>query len=323
MDTSFHFTTQEEAIIATIAYFALFEYPLTIFEVWQYLLCAPREVKIHDIDDIISTSARIHSVIKQKDGLIFLTGRGGDTSVRLDRYRDAEKKYIIARRAVRLLAGIPFVKLICVVNRLSYSNSRPEGDIDLFIVAGDRHLWLVRFLCTTLMHILGKRPGQHTVSNALCLSFFISDKNLSLESLQLACDQEGIPDIHFALWLTQFVPIYDTGGVYRHWYDANRWVEKYVPNRIATTTHERRTVRLLGIQKLIKKIGEYFFSIGGIYMEAVAKWYQMKFVAPDIKKMVNRDTRVVMNDGVLKFHSNDRRQEVRDKFKTLLKVLCG
>ncbi len=323
METSFKFTSQEDAIIATIAYFALFEYPLTIFEVWQYLLCSPQGGEIHAINDIISTSAHIHSVTQQKDGLIFLTGRGNDVSVRLDRYRDAEKKYSIARKAVRLLAGIPFVKLVCVVNRLSYSNSRPEGDIDLFIVASDKHVWLVRFLCTTLMHILGKRPGQHSISNALCLSFFVSDKNLSLESLQLDSDYEGVPDIHFALWLTQFVPLYDEGGVYREWYNANGWVEKLVPNRITYTTHERRTVRLFGIQRIIKKIGEYFFGMGGIYGEAAAKWYQMKFVAPDIKKMVNKDTRVVMNDGVLKFHSNDRRQEVRDKFKTLLKVLCS
>ncbi len=323
MDTSYHFTSQEDAIIATIAYFALFEYPLTIFEVWQYLLCAPQGGEIHAIDDIISTSARIHSVTQQKDGLIFLTGRGNDVSVRFDRYRDAEKKYIIARKAIRLLAGIPFVRLVCVVNRLSYSNSRPEGDIDLFIVARDTHVWLVRFLCTTLMHVLGKRPGQHSVSNALCLSFFISDKNLSLESLQLDSDYEGMPDIHFALWLTQFVPLYDEDGVYKRLVDTNGWVEKLVPNRITYTTHERRTVRLSGIQKFIKKTVEYFFSIGGIYTEVATRWYQMKFVALDIKKMVNKDTRVVMNDSVLKFHSNDRRQEVRDKFKTLLKVLCN
>lgn len=319
--TQFYFQSSQDAIIATLAYFALFQYPLTLFEIWQYLLCSPTPCTIADIDNIISTSLCVKSKIEQHNGLFFVPGRRNDGTLRLDRYRDAEAQYLSTIRDIRLLSCIPFVELICIVNRLSYSNARDDGDSDLLIVAKHHHIWLVRFLCASLMHILGKRPGQRTKKNAICLSFFISDKNLSMESLQIPRDNRGMPDVHFAVWLTQIVPIYDRGGIYQEWYQQNSWVEQCVPNRIPIRTHERRRVGLTFSQKCLKVAGELFIKCFGSIGESFVKWYQITFLAPALKHADSNTTCVVMNDMVLKFHVNDRRHEFREKFKSMLQTL--
>lgn len=322
MNTQFRFQTLEDSLIATICYFAIFQYPLTLFEIWNYLLCPPQSTTtIEDIDKCISTSHNVSSVVDHAQGLVFLKGRMSDTALRFDRYRNAEAQYLLALWGIRVLSCIPFVGCICVVNRLSYSNAKEQSDIDLLIIAKHRYLWLTRFLCTSLMHILRRRPGQCAPQKALCLSFFVSDEHLSLQALQIPQDQDGIGDIHFALWLTQCVPIYDRGGVYERWYKENAWVNAFVPNRIPIYPPERRRVKNSWICIMIKNIGECIIRCFGKLGELVARKYQQTFLADDIKRVVNQDTCVVMNDAVLKFHTNDRRHEVRKTFKKILHEL--
>jgi hypothetical protein len=52
--------------------------------------------------------------------------------------------------------------------------------------------------------------------------------------------------------------------------------------------------------------------------ETPAKRLQSKMFPERIRGMMNRDTRVVVNDDVLKFHVDDRREEITRLFRERL-----
>lgn len=308
-----HSLLLEEAILQTLFYFSLYEYPLTVMEIWQYLFCS-QPYSLQEVENALSHSLRIKKMIQYKDGLYARIGQDHIRGVRMQRYRDAEKKFCKALFYTRIFSWVPWVRLVCIVNSLSYSNSQKKSDIDFFIIAGKKHLWFVRFVCTTLMHVLGKRPGQGSGDDALCLSFFIDDSNLCLSRFVLPLAEE-IPDIHFAIWFTQFVPLYDQGGFYDKLYYENNWVEHILPNRIPYRTHERRRVSLSQIECWLKNCVEYIVSLCGWVPEKICRLVQKKFLPQSIRLRMNKDSCVVVEDSVFKIHLHDRRAEIRDEWR--------
>jgi len=50
---------------------------------------------------------------------------------------------------------------------------------------------------------------------------------------------------------------------------------------------------------------------------------QLKIMPAAIKNLANRDTRVVVNDNVLKLHVADRREAIREEYSSKLINLIG
>jgi hypothetical protein len=50
--------------------------------------------------------------------------------------------------------------------------------------------------------------------------------------------------------------------------------------------------------------------------EKALRRLQFALLPDNLKNIVNKDTRVIMQSNILKFHDSDRREEYRDKFKS-------
>ncbi len=236
-------------------------------------------------------------------------------SRRLQRYGIAEEKYRIACSVVRVLARIPFVRMISVVNTLAISAADRDSDIDIFIISERKHVWLARLLCVTYLQLIRKRPTAKTKTDMICASFFASDDALDLSSLQIQPDPKtGFGDLYLAWWVSRIVPIYDAGEYAKKFFDANEWASRVFPNRRFYYTSSLRTVRLGLVFRGMKGCMEAFISLGGSFFEGMSRFIQMRSLPQDLRSLLNRDTRVVMNDHVLKFHVRDTREEFREKF---------
>jgi len=308
----------EKAIISTIIYFDIFNYPLTSLEVYKYLLWPTgkkADVSLFEIKRMLETSPLLKKRIQTKQGFYFLTGRETIISRRKQRYLIAEKKLLRARKFIKLLSKLPFVQTIHICNSLSYSNSREDSDIDLAIVCQPNAIWLTRILAVTLMELLGQRPSDEKMKNKICLSFYVSDDNLDLENYQSEC-----PDIHFIFWQSQFLPIYQRNK--NSFSESNAWSRKYLPNQISQTANNRRAIYH---DSKTKRICENMLCrFLKNYLNKSAKKYQLK-ILPTKLKVANQQptTDVVLENNILKLHANDRRQEYnqkwRIKYKSILK----
>jgi len=113
------------------------------------------------------------------------------------------------------------------------------------------------------------------------------------------------------------VPVYDD-GVFSQFVGANRWVKNYLPNSFEYQLNDRRQV---GQAKYVKRLISLF--VDRDFIEKLSMKYQMKIMPSDLKAMMNKDSRVIVNEKVLKFHRHDSRQEVREKFGLFVKQLIS
>lgn len=304
----------ERAILKTLIFFDIFEYPLTDTEVWKFLFSEERgrSYTVFMIRDCLASSPFLKARISCGEGLIHLLRRDQLRMRRRERSIYSYRKYIRTKRFVSLLARIPFVRMVCVCNTLGLNVARDESDIDLFIVASAGHVWTARFLCAGLAHVLNLRPRKGHERDTFCLSFFISDSALDLSSLQL---DGWNPDVYLASWIVWCVPLYDD-GVYDRFFQENAWIVNVLPNALPYEPIPQRRITLSPIMQSIKHTSEVFILCFGRAVERAVRSLQLRILPAAIREHINTGTGVIVSDRVLKFHISDKRKEIRQKFLT-------
>jgi hypothetical protein len=286
-----------KAIIEVVAFFDLFDYPLAESELWRY--CGV-ECGSEDLKSALSNGGVLGGMIESLDGFYFLAGRREIIKTRQERRGYAERKIKKAARLSKLFKLIPWIKMIAVGNMIGDDNLKDESDIDLFIITEPERIWLARFFCAGLSQLLGLRPKENNTRDKICLSFFASEEAMDLEKLML----ERGGDIYFIYWLAGLRPVYNKTGTYEKFMEANGWIKNYLPNRQV----ENNVKNNLSSNKLFKHRRNIFNPLCG-RLERKAKSAQLELLPDNLKKIMNKDTRVVVNDKILKLHSNDRREE--------------
>lgn len=316
-----------EAIIKVIAFFDLFDYALTDLEIWRMLSvkCELSEV-MEELEKMVDKSPLPPfikgGIIESINGFYFLAGREENIKTRLSRYNFTDRKFKRAIFAVKIFRFIPWIRLIAVGNLMGAHNLRDDGDIDFFIVTEARRLWLSRFFCAGLAEILGLRPRAYKSRDKICLSFYVSEgamdlSGLLLKSLPPPLIKGGLEaDIYFIYWLAGVTPIYDVGGIYEELIKANQWLFTSLPNWRLIEPIRRRQVKPLA-RGFYHDLMDLF--CGGL--EPQFKTLQLKLLPARLKNLINQDSRVVINDRIIKLHANDRRREYREEFNEKIRQL--
>lgn len=298
----------ERSIVRTVAFFDIFDYPLTDTEVQKFLLTDGSGDTLLDIRECLASSLFCARVLEAQDGLYHVRGRGVIRMLRRERALSSYGKHRRARRMVTLLAHVPFVRMIAVCNTLGLNAAREESDIDFFIIARAGHLWCARLLCAGIAHFLGIRPRRGHERDTVCLSFYAADTALDISSLQLP---GWTPDLYLAYWITWCVPLYDD-GVFQEFFQAQTWLAACLPNSVVPHPIAWRRVILAPVSRAIKRIVEKLFS--SCVFERAARAFQLRIMPFVIREQMNGGTGVVVSDSILKFHTADRRQEIKRRF---------
>lgn len=291
----------QAAILRTLIYFNIYNFPLTRLELEKYLFSENNfspELQ-PELDELVESNR-----IKTLEGFYFLPERANLIEIRKNHYLLAQRKIALAKKSVKLLGRCPFVEAIFVCNDLAYLNSPEDGDIDLTIVAKTGRIWTTRFFTTLLMALLRRRPTQNLRKNKICLSFYVAGNALNIEGLAYA------NDIHLAYWQMQQLPLYDPRNLAEKLFTVNSWTKKYLPNAFPVSTNDRWLIKR---NFVVKKIFEKVF---GNALEKFLKKWQLKIMPTALKNKAKEDNPdVVLNDFVLKFHDKDTRQEIQNEWE--------
>jgi len=275
-----------EAILKTIAFFDLFDYPLTAWEIQKNLLLPAKLGEIIAVlDQETDPELVAEKNIERKNGFYFLNGRAAIIDLRQVRYNYYYRKIKIARRFARLFGFFPFVRAVALANVIGDGNLRDESDLDFFIVTAPRRLWLVRLYCAGLAKVLNRRPTATDKKDKLCLSFYVSEERLNLEDLKLA-DQ----DPYFIYWRRNLVLLYNKDRTYERFLAANGLEEESVSTPV------------FGRNPWLD------------YLEKISKTWQLKIMPPLLKAANNNSDGVVINDQILKLYIRDRRRQYAEKY---------
>lgn len=313
----------EQSIIATLGYFNIFEYPLTLLELKTNLLQLNKNFSVSNVNltelEQALNNELLKKFIEQKNGFYFLSGNDKHYQTRQQRYYIADQKIKRALKIAWLFKFIPTIQMIAVSNSLGYSNTTISSDIDLFIVTKQNRVWTTKLLTTLLIISLSLRPTAKCSKDKICLSFFVDENNLNLEKFQLSntvTEKTDLPnDIYLTYWTTQLLPIFDRNNTYDQFWQDNSWVNQYLPNR-------QQYNPTLSRKLLAEPTNSTIFNRFGDYFETLAKKIQLKRLNPKLKALMNKDSRVIINDNILKLYSLDRREQYQHQWLDFLSKIC-
>lgn len=302
------------AILNTLTYFDLFDYPLTLVEVWQFLfLPNSSEILLNQVAEELELLRQNHQVSFER-GFYCLAGREQIIDTRETRHRLSIKKMRIARREAKRIMLIPGVLAVAVSNSLSFRNSRQGGDIDFFIITKDNAVWQSRGLVAGYAAVFDKRPRGDLKENKLCLCMFATESALNLEPYLLP-SENNIPDVVRIYWLATLKSLAGDEAVWDKFYGANQWVNNFLPNlpscasSYTKVSEDKKAMedRSDGRQKKYSVIVPSF-------LEKILSNIQIKFLPNVLKQKIGQGNEVVTSFGVIKLHQNNGRREIRELF---------
>lgn len=242
-----------QAILETLAYSDIFDYPLTLDELHKYLVVP---IAKEEIKRGISTINQVDC----KDGYYFLKNRSQIVEIRKARSAKSSKALKRALLYGKILGHLPFVRMVAVTGSLAVLNLSKLADMDYMLVTQPKRLWLARACAVTfgrLMRVFGDK---------ICVNLLVSE-NALLWSLQ---------DLYSAREMCQMIPAagFET---YQKLRRQNQWTNAFLPNASLELSDFRNHSQEK--QSLIQKMLECFF-IGklGDFIEAWAMKLQLNHI---------------------------------------------
>ncbi|MBN2096076.1 hypothetical protein JW752_01615 [Candidatus Peregrinibacteria bacterium] len=292
----------QKSILQTIAFFDLFDFPLTAEEIKEYLYKYDKAVHIKEIK---GTLEEMEEVEKIHDYYV-LKGRGKLVDVRKTRKFIAEKFWGRTRQYGQYMVRVPFVRMVAVCNNLAYDNPTELSDIDLFIVIEKGRMWLARFIITLILQFHGVRRHGDKIAGRFCLSFFVAPEKMDMEPLLLKPD-----DPYMAYWTRLLTPIYGKKA-YQQFIEDNQWLSEKYGLKFPDINEKKFSFQTTSRGK---RFWEWVFK--GWFGNLIEALLKKTFKKRTLKKAqkLGPEASVVVSDEMLKFHNKDRREEYRDEWK--------
>lgn len=203
-------TPGKEAVIKTLAYFDIFQYPLTAEEVRQF--------SDRTIDENVLRQWLKQLLEEEKifffNGFYSLQNNPLLAHRRKQGNQQAEKLLIKAVKISRFLYQFPFVRAIGISGSLSKNYADEKADIDFFIITKANRLWIAR----TLMHGYKKLTFLRGKQHYHCMNYYIDEKALLLE------DQ----NIFTAIEIKTLLPVCGEKTM-QLFFETNKWASEQLP----------------------------------------------------------------------------------------------
>lgn len=201
----------EKAILQTLAYSDIFDYPLTVDELHRFLV-------VPSSRDDVEQCAVMMDKVSFKDGYYYLTSR--DEIVELRRNREIASRTVFNRAMFygRILGALPFVRMVALTGSLAMLNLSKNPDMDFMLVAKNGRVWTARAFAI----LLGKIA--RLFGDTICPNLIVSERSL----------EWPLHDLYSARELCQMIPI--TGyDLYLQLFDVNAWTKSLLPNAVPKT----------------------------------------------------------------------------------------
>lgn len=215
-----------------------------------------------------------------------------------------------AQLASRLLAYIPFIHQVYIVNSYAIGGCNDRSDIDLCIITKKGYIWLVRFISFAVFHLAGIRRYKENIEGLFCLTFYIERCSQDVEHIALKPE-----DPYLVYWLQTAIPIWEGR---RHIAEHNQWTSKHLPLYIWQEPLYKKSLTSEVAQSFLEQILQMTLIayVGNRVMKRV---FQKRFKR-NVKNIPN-DHGIVISDNMQKLHDKDYRSIFRKKMlENIMKI---
>lgn len=274
------------AILRTLVYADLFDYAMTPDEIFRFLI-GVRASRAH-LDAVLNDHDRLNGRVARLDGFVTLPKREALVAARKRLHAAAARQFPRARFYARVLAYLPFVRMVAITGGLAMENAR-DGDSDYFLVTAPGRVWLVRGMAVALVRI-ARLFGDH-----LCPNLLLSTNALALSDQNLYTAHEVV----------QMIPLYGLDQ-YRKMCSLNAWALSYLPNaEICETVACEKPLNRAGaaLKRALEQLA------GGSVGDRIERWEMRRKVAKLSGQIpVNADDVTFSADACRGFFSGHQRR---------------
>ena len=199
---------EDRAILRTVAYAGLFQFPLTLPELERRLMDTPLDLGV--IRERLA-SPFLEQRLEVTDGFVHPKGREAWIELRRRRGARAEALVRAHRAALAVLGCFPFVRLLALSGGCAHGNAT-DDDVDVFLVVKRGRVWGVFGALMVLAKLAGLR-------RTLCLNYVVD------EDAQTLTEQ----DLFTASEIVGLKPLAGAAG-YAGFRAANGWARARFPN---------------------------------------------------------------------------------------------
>jgi glycosyltransferase involved in cell wall biosynthesis len=284
---------EAQAVVDTIAYGALFEYPMTLPEIHRSLMGV--SLSRRDVSRLLARHPWIRDRVEAEPPYHFLKGRRSSIASRLLANRRTRELLTRERFAIEVVRRTPFVRMLAFSGATAHGNAR-DGDVDLFIVTAKGRTWSVALLLHGLMKLLGKR-------RTICLNYFLAEDRLALAE----------QDVFTASQIVGLKPVSGRGMFYRL-VRANAWGAELFPN---FWERYRSLVPPLANEPVAGSLaGELLLAPVAPLFERAARFFLGLYLRRRLQS-ASGGASVKLESGVIKLHFKDHGADLARRIETI------
>ncbi len=203
-------TLLKQGVLQTLAYADVFEYPLAISEIHRYL--SSHEALPGDVAAAVGNLLEAGAVVRAGEWFA-LPGRQALAEVRLRREAVAVPLWRKALRYGRMIARLPYVRMVAVTGSLAMRNTEQGNDVDLMLVVVPGRLWTARALAVVVTRLAGLEGVR------LCPNYVVTTDALEFRERSLYVAHE----------VAQMIPLAGS-EIYERIRSLNGWTDDFLPN---------------------------------------------------------------------------------------------
>jgi glycosyltransferase involved in cell wall biosynthesis len=286
---------EARAVLDTLAYAALFDYPLTLSEIHRSLigvsLCRKR------LSRILARHPLLRRNLDAEPPFHFLRGRRDSVASRREANRRTRELLHRERGAIDLVRRLPFVRMLAFSGATAHGNAR-DGDVDLFVVTVRDRVWAVALLAWVAMKLLRRR-------RTICVNYLLGEERLALAER----------DAFTASQLSGLKPIAGR-AVYYRLVRANDWGARFLPN----FWQEYRSLEPVDGNE--RPAGSFLWEVllsfgGGFLIERLGRLVLGSHLARRFRH-AGRPASVKLEENVIKLHFKDHGVDLSEQIESIV-----
>ena len=199
---------EELVILRTLAYYDIFNFPLTREEIQRSLIGEEMEDISKALDSLMEKG-----VVFNEGNYFSLKNEPRLVSERVLKEERASKYLKRAPFFVRIIRSFPFTRAVFISGSLSKGTVGKKGDIDYFIVSSKDRLWLNRTLL-----ILFKKLFLLNSKKYFCINYFVTENEMEIPDKNLFTATE----------IAHLIPVYNKAMCDR-FMESNSWYRDFLP----------------------------------------------------------------------------------------------
>lgn len=297
----------EKAILKTLAYSDIFNFPLTKDEIWKFLI-SDKKVSRTSFEKALNLLSRSNNSARRVTGICLvdnyfcLDGQEATVVERVANAEYVEKKLKIAAKAAGYLSCIPSILFIGISGGLAMGDANKGDDIDFFVITKKNTIFKTRLFILCMLQLLGFRRKrlEKNPTNKICVNFLIDEKKLYFPP-----DKH---DVYIAHEIVQIKPLFERDNTFSKFLKVNEWIRNFLPNSIGIKSEINQRVKINKILQFICSMID-FLSVEGVW-----RYIQIAY-------MKNHMREEVVTKHTMAFNPNDYRVYTLRKLRLKLREL--